>query len=303
MIKEILFPTDLSPHSIATFAFAADVAVWHDAVIHVLHVVQESPLFASKEFDSDRISKEAEDTLRSTFWHRLPVALQSDRRFKPLVLSGYNVSDTIIEYSETHGVDLVVMGTHGRRGFTHPLGLGGTAGNVLRRVKTAALTWHPPARQVDHPEWKPPAHILVPVDFSDQAHEALHIAKIWAAHYKASLSIIFVAEERIVPIFNDTLIPSVYVMKPDEEQLEHVGDSLSQLFHSIQGPEVTPTFHIRKGHPANEILTFIHDEEVDLVIMSSHGQTGGRQFSMGATADKIARKARCAVYTTKAKFV
>lgn len=303
MIKEILFPTDFSPHSIATFALAADIAVWHDAVLHVLHVVQDSPLFANKEFDSGKIAKEAEDTLRTSFWHRLPVQLQTDRRFKPLVLLGYNEADIIVEYGESHGIDLVVMATHGRRGLIHPLGLGGTAGNVLRRVKTAALTWHPPAQQVDHPEWKPPTHILVPVDFSDQTHEALRIAKIWAGHYNASLSVIFVAEERIVPIFNDTLIPSIYVMKPDEEQLEHVGDSLSQLFHSIEGPTVTPTFHVRKGHPANEILTFIDDEEVDLVIMSSHGHTAGRQFSMGSTADKIARKARCAVYTNRAKFV
>ena len=138
-VSEILFPTDFSAVSTAAGRTAADFARHFDARLHLLHVVPT-------HFDRDT----ARATLRDTI-----SALGVDLAVTPVVESGL-AARAIVTYAQTHSIDLIVMGTHGRTGFSHVL-LGSVAEAVVRGAPCPVLTVPPIAATA------PPATVGIPV--------------------------------------------------------------------------------------------------------------------------------------------
>lgn len=54
-----------------------------------------------------------------------------------------------------------------------------------------------------------------------------------------------------------------------------------------------------RGAPADEILQFAKQEEIDLIVMGSHGRTGLSRLLMGSVADAVMRKASCPILVVK----
>ena len=137
-VSEILFPTDFSAVSAAAGRTAADFARHFDARLHLLHVVPT-------HFDRDT----ARATLRDAI-----SALGDDLAVTPVVESGL-AARAIVTYAQTHSIDLIVMGTHGRTGFSHAL-LGSIAEAVVRGAPCPVLTVPPMALST------PPAPQAIP---------------------------------------------------------------------------------------------------------------------------------------------
>jgi nucleotide-binding universal stress UspA family protein len=57
--------------------------------------------------------------------------------------------------------------------------------------------------------------------------------------------------------------------------------------------------HYLRGSPVVEILNFAEDENIDLIVMASHGRTGLSRLLMGSIAEGVMRKARCPVLIVK----
>jgi nucleotide-binding universal stress UspA family protein len=55
----------------------------------------------------------------------------------------------------------------------------------------------------------------------------------------------------------------------------------------------------RKGSPVVEILTFAEEENIDLIVMASHGRTGLSRLLMGSIAEGVMRRAHCPVLIVK----
>jgi nucleotide-binding universal stress UspA family protein len=121
-IREILFPTDFSAASAAAGQTAADFARHFGAGLHVLHVVPSG-------FDV-KIPRPA--------LQEAVVALGPGLTVTQLVESGI-AAPAIVAYARAHRIDLIVMGTHGRTGFSHAL-LGSVAEAVVRRAPCRVLT-------------------------------------------------------------------------------------------------------------------------------------------------------------------
>jgi len=122
IVREILFPTDFSDASAAAGRTAAGFARHFGARLHVLHVVPAG--FAA---EPPRAAVDA--TI---------AALGPDLSATPVVEAGLATS-VIIAYARGHHIDLIVMGTHGRTGFSHVL-LGSVAEAVVRRAPCLVLT-------------------------------------------------------------------------------------------------------------------------------------------------------------------
>lgn len=292
-MKHILFPTDLSDESLSVLQWASELAQWQEASLHVIHVIPASPLYQPEKIGLQDDLAELHTQMLKMLNQYVPDELIETDRYHTAVLSDYSVSDRIIEYGEEHDIDLIITGTHGKSSFPNPSILGGTTGKLLRKSTSPMLTWR---LGTEHTAWTPPKHILAPIDFSEHSMQVLRTAKKWAAHYGAALSLLFVAEERVMPVFNDTLIPGIYVMKLDAEQLEHAERAMQKLFSETAGPEVMAAYHIMQGHPAHEILEFTEKNDVDLIMMSSRGHHASSVFAIGSTTERVIRKAPCAVY-------
>jgi nucleotide-binding universal stress UspA family protein len=135
MYDTILVPTDGSNQSDAALDHAVDLARHHDATIHLLYVadtnrdsltMQGGEVIDALEQEGDRIVSEAID--------RVDAGIDVVDE----VMTGDPV-ETILDYAESIGADLVVMGTHGRRGLDRYL-LGSTTERVVRLSSVPVLT-------------------------------------------------------------------------------------------------------------------------------------------------------------------
>ena len=135
MYETILVPTDGSSQSDAALDHAVTLARHHDATIHILYVAdtnrdsltaQGGEVVDALELEGDRITSEAVERVD-------PGVDVVDT-----VEAGDPV-ETILDYATSVGADLVVMGTHGRRGLDRYL-LGSTTERVVRLSSIPVLT-------------------------------------------------------------------------------------------------------------------------------------------------------------------
>ncbi|WP_227379781.1 universal stress protein [Haladaptatus halobius] len=137
MYNRILLPTDGSETADRAVEEAIDAAKKYDAAFHALYVVdQTAPVLNVRGSDAslDRLEAEGEEVVDETIERADQAAVASVtgsvRRGEP--------AQTILDYIDTHDIDLVVMGTHGRSGLDRHL-LGSVAEKVVRHSDTSVL--------------------------------------------------------------------------------------------------------------------------------------------------------------------
>lgn len=141
-LKHILVPTDFEAASTAALEMAISLAQAFDAKLILLHV-WEIPIYPYMEFmlNSELIAGVEAGALR-----RLTDAATGVRPTLPAVTSKLKTGQpwsSILEAVDETQADLVVMGTHGRRGLSHVL-LGSVAEKVVRLAPVPVLTVRPP---------------------------------------------------------------------------------------------------------------------------------------------------------------
>ena len=137
MYDEILVPTDGSGASKRAIEHAVDVARTYDARLHALYVVDTSAystLDAGAEMLLDALEDEGEAAVKRVE----EMAGDAGVSVSTEVTSG-TAHKAILDYAEDHGVDLIVMGTHGRTGLDRYL-LGSVTERVVRSADVPVLT-------------------------------------------------------------------------------------------------------------------------------------------------------------------
>lgn len=180
-------------------------------------------------------------------------------------------STALIEATDTLGAGILVLGAHRRRGV---FDLGSTAGAALGRVHCAV--WSQPCR------WQPVERILVPVDASEDSLSALDTAIRLARVYKASVTVLSVF---VPPEFayspGDTNAPSYVVDQVREEM--HL--EFRTLTEDRDWGSVPHASLFVEGEPTAEILDV--QDEVDLIVMATHGRSPVGDALLGGVARKI----------------
>jgi len=203
----------------------------------------------------------------------------------------------ILRYAADEAIDLIALGTHGRRGPSRIL-LGSVAEEVVRRADVPVLT----VRGEDDGDRPSPLpsldRILVPVDFSDHAREALRTAAEWASLYDARIDVLHVVEEDLPAAFYVGGVQSIYDVEPDLD--EKVRDRLTDFVSGVLGSTDGIRPHMRTGSAAPSIAEFVDEHDVDLVALSTHGRTGLERFLLGSVTEKVVRHVHCPVLTVKA---
>ena len=141
-LKHLLVATDFSECSEVAVEHGRALAAAFGASLHLLHVVtapvQEpwAGYTPSAEFEHvvQRLEAEARQRLE-----QLATGLPKDRVVLAVVWG--NPADQILEYARAHHVDLIVCGTHGRRGWDHVL-MGSVAERLVRLAPCPMLTVH-----------------------------------------------------------------------------------------------------------------------------------------------------------------
>jgi nucleotide-binding universal stress UspA family protein len=192
-------------------------------------------------------------------------------------------------------VDLIVLGTHGRRGPGR-LFLGSVAEEVVRRAPCPVVT-------VREREGAAPAgrieRLLVPVDFSDPSREALRVARDLAVRLRGRLDLLHVVEQVVLPGFYIPGAPGVFPQNLEALQ----GSAEAELRREAEAlgePRVPVSTRVLTAAPAYGIVEQAESLGSDLIVMATRGLAGVERLLLGSTAERVVRMAPCPVLTVGA---
>ncbi|MCK4390421.1 MAG: universal stress protein [Desulfobacterales bacterium] len=143
-IKKILFPCDLTENSSKLLPYVLSVSEKYNSMIYLLHVVQDLHRWGKlyiPHSSMDTLQKEAFEGAERALDKICEEQLQSCPNFQRRIASG-DPTIEILKTIESEGIDLVIMGTHGRKGLEHRI-FGSVAGNVVRKSPVPVLTINP----------------------------------------------------------------------------------------------------------------------------------------------------------------
>ena len=142
-----------------------------------------------------------------------------------------------------------------------------------------------------------PKKILVPTDFSDSARKALLYAVEFAKTYGSQVLLCHVIEPPAYPM---AMVAGTLQAAPEERELRgQIQKELDAAVSRVAGNDVAIEPRLLEGTPYVEITTMAEDEEVDLIVLPTHGRTGLAHMFLGSTAERVVRKAPCPVLVVR----
>jgi len=142
------------------------------------------------------------------------------------------------------------------------------------------------------------AKLLVPTDFSEDSEQAARYAVELAKRFQAEIHCV-----HVVDIPADLLSTSDYYMTgPSEGFLDQIREESKKNLEAfakknLAGVGVRTAF--LEGSPFVEIIRYARNQEIDLVVIATHGRTGLKHVLFGSVAEKVVRKAPCPVLVVK----
>jgi len=143
-INKILFPCDFTENSTKILPYVLSVSEKYNSMIYLLHVVQDLLKwggFYIPHLSLEKYQKEALKYAEKVMEKVCKEDLKGCPNFQRKIVSG-DPDAEILKTIESEGIDLVIMGTHGRKGLEHTI-LGSAAESVVRKSPVPVLVINP----------------------------------------------------------------------------------------------------------------------------------------------------------------
>jgi nucleotide-binding universal stress UspA family protein len=282
-LNRILFATDFSPASAVALPYAAAIARHFGAKLYLAYVIpiDAYDLIPVGERDTalENMQKHVEEQMTglraTTLLRGLP--------HEVLVDHGH-VWPMISVMVEKQEIDLIVIGTHGRRGVEKLL-LGSTAEEILRCSQAPVLMVGPDNLVPPETEANP-RRLLYATDFSLESEPAMHYACSLAKEYSATLFFLHVTQD----VYQE---PVSTRMKPADFFCLRFMEKKWVLEEGI-----TPEYHVEFNPVAAEcILETAEKLQIELIVLGVRGSRYPRVAAHlpGPTAYDVVSRARCPV--------
>ena len=135
-----------------------------------------------------------------------------------------------------------------------------------------------------------PKLVLSPIDFSDSSREALDVAADVAKRYGSAVLLL-----HAVPVIPDDA-SILHESTEEDGRIEDARQRVQELADNLkhQGLQARATIGLAND-AASEILRVAKAENVDLIVIATHGMTGLRHLAFGSVTEKVVRTANCPV--------
>ena len=211
----------------------------------------------------------------------------SDCRIQTMAVEG-DVAGCIVDTAAAVGADLIVMTTHGYSGFTRWM-LGSITERVLRGASCPVLA----VRQAI-----PLCKALIALDGSPLSQEALAPGLELARALGCQVTLLRADQGEDLSSVEQGLLQMAGA-GPCQELTEGAEDRLSYYLECLarqhRSPELPIETVVLQTRPAEAILSYAESEEIDLIIMATHGRTGLRRWVYGSVTEKVLHQAGCAM--------
>jgi len=286
-LSRILCPIDFSQFSVRAYLHAVSLAEHYPAKLFVLHIVElwrypSADFTVSAESFEDfcrGLSENTEKELEEFLNNYTPDDVQPER-----VVQRGIAPDSILAFAEAQKADLIVMGTHGRRGFDR-LMLGSVTERVMRKATCPVLAVHKPSHDFIIPDSRQDAvnlsRILFCTDFSENSRRALDYALSSAAEYDAELTLVHVLENASPSASNEAIAKAT-------EQL----DNLIPLEMRKAGRVKT---QVCIGEPYEQIIRITLEAQTEMVVMAVRGRSALDLAVFGSTTHRVVQLGPCPV--------
>jgi nucleotide-binding universal stress UspA family protein len=136
-------------------------------------------------------------------------------------------------------------------------------------------------------------------DFSQNADEAFLMAKDLAWRYGATLHIVHVMVTFSFSPIGEVHVPIEYDAKFVERATDAANEAIQSRYVSQLKQKQPHEVQILSGYPATEVVHFVKETKIDLIVMGCQGLTGIAHVLFGSTADRVVRRAPCSVLTVR----
>jgi len=276
-ITHILVPLDFSNTSRSALRYAVLLALKFNAKLTVAHIVPSFSAFNyafpgdTDDFDR-KVFAEAQKQLRG----EIPEAYRDRLRTQAIVKSG-DVRDELLKIIQDEVVDLLVMGTHGRRSPQRFI-LGSTTESLLRQVSVPVLTVSGKSEVAsDSPFEIPFRRIIYATDLGEANAAGLRYSVALARAFGAQLTTMHAMNLRDGVALEEADVHAVLMGR--------LHKALSREHH--EGLSIAT--EVRKGVPHREILKFAEESNADLTVINLQSKGLLERAVLGSTAERVIR--------------
>jgi len=277
-IERILCPVDFSQASVKAYHYAESIAGRYGAALVVQHTIELEEYVPAMYAPSPELFEEFRQTERANARQELQQLVSMASGIQPeFVVQEGTAADAILCLAQDRKISLIVLGTHGRRGFDQLI-LGSVTERVLRYAKCPVLTVRPtaPGSSNEGAGDEPVLirRILCCVDFSAHSQRALEYALSAAETYDAEVSVLHVLDK--VPEWADVA-----------QETDAAMANLEKLCPPAAPGSPKTHLEVRLGKPYQEILKFASEMPADLIVAGVRGRHSTDLAVFGSTAYRV----------------
>jgi universal stress protein A len=289
-IKRILCPMDFSEFSRRAFQYAVNLARHFGSHLLVQHTAQSAMNMAEAAAHS-QIQRSREDM------RRMLISYGVDSSEVTILLNEGEPTDRILETIGRERIDLVVMGTHGLKGFSR-LAVGSVTEQLIHLATCPVLVVSRPTRDFAEPGFGPQVKtIVLATDFSSHSDRALAYALKWGVEWNSKV-VLFHAVEK-TPAATRGLTDLFPEYNPYfERQVADAWETVAGMVPERVKSHCEVVYEIRHGNPREEILKVAEEKNADLIITGARGAKGSGA-PWGSVSSAVVRDGRYPVLVVR----
>ncbi|MBI1746756.1 MAG: universal stress protein [Acidobacteria bacterium] len=293
-IKRVLCPTDFSEYSEKALKYAADLSIRFKATLFIQHVMEDVLTMVPDVYGSLTDFQSMREAYERDVIERLQLSIGPEISATTILGKGSTAAE-ILKTAKEKDVDLIVMGSHGRKGLGR-LVIGSVAEQIVKKAQCPVLT-------VCHLEHAPPRplefqRVLTAVDYSDHSLRALEFALSFVEDYQSELYLLHVIDHLAKPeLAGFAYDPAHY----EEREME----ASRRRLRNMVPDELWSKYSIKPiakiGHPYREITHTALSIAADLVIMGVVGHRAIGSTLFGSTTYRVIKEVHCPVLTIRGR--
>jgi nucleotide-binding universal stress UspA family protein len=291
--KRILVPVDFSEASKKAVTYGMTIAAQTNAKLFLAHIVHDTSAL-NYTFPSETFEAESHqyDAAKQQIQKLIPAECMGIFDVEMIVKTG-NIDAELRGIVEEQAVDLVVMGSHGRRHFGRWF-IGSVTERLLRKL-------HVPILSVSHVA--PEKHaielglvsvqqILYAADLSEDTAIGMQYAIELARGTGAKLTVAHVVDNTNFVLLTNT---ATGYLETSKMWVDSVTKKLHALVAREKPPDVEIEVAILEGKPYQEILRFADEHAIDIIVLNLQSKGILERAFLGSTAERIVRLAHMPV--------
>lgn len=137
--------------------------------------------------------------------------------------------------------------------------------------------------------------ILVPVDFSDNSRKVFKAAANMAERFGAELICLFVVQS--FEDYSGFFVPHMPIVQFQEEMQDSAEKKMAEFMDENTPQSLSGSGKVLVGDVGEEIVAYAAKEEIDMIVMGTHGYKGLERVLFGSVAEQVVKTASCPVLT------